>query len=911
VITAALSQRERRADIPEVQQTRRWTSSGWLLAVPVGTGAVGGVAPLAAVLVLVAAALVTVGVLWHRGTQVSPGVRGWRSLRGWRLLAVAVGIGLAANVAVVVVGQARRTGLFDPAGQLVPLPAALLALLAVLTLSTRRQLRSGGARLLTETGLFFSAAMVLAQVLVVGPMLSAQPLAAPARLVLELACVLTASILSTVLVLISLSSGARRVSGAVLLLAAATWAAAHGLAVAGEELHLSPLVGGVTTVQVTSLVLLCLAALRDPGADVVAAPTRTAARLNLAGQLLPHLVMVAAALAYLAALLLGADPSPTAGVALLCCLTLTAVHRAVAARDEARVGSRLRRSEAYFRALVRSSTDAVLILDSDLRVTWAAPALQPPAGEPGLPGRALTEVVHPEDAEAVRTWLTGGTSAAAAGAPTGLRSFRLQDGAGDWRVLEVGVSDLRADADVRALVLHCRDVTARLDREHELSSLAFTDPLTGLPNRAAQRVAMTGLLTELTAAAPGSAPEDVALLLFEVHGLSEAREHAGRDVVDVALVEIARRLRATVRAEDQVARIGPELFSVLAHGTGDEPDRVAARCLSVIEAPITTDAGIVDLTAAVGLAPLGAGLTERDVVDRAELAVIDARAAGAGSVRRYRAELTAARNRREQLRRDLVGARDRGELGLVWQPIVSLADHRVTGVEALLRWQHPLYGDVPPDEFLPVAERAGLVVELQRWVLHAATAAVLTVPGHGLDLRLGVNVSAQHLAAGTLVGDVTSALHESGLPPERLVVEIAESALAGQEINDDVTALRLMGVHLALDDFGSGHSSLSGLGRLPVDIIKLDRTLLSRVDRDPYTRAMCEAVVALGAALHIDVVAEGVETASQLGVLQALGCSFAQGFLLSRPVRLAGLVQLLEQYDGQLWPGIVGRADAR
>jgi EAL domain-containing protein (putative c-di-GMP-specific phosphodiesterase class I) len=217
---------------------------------------------------------------------------------------------------------------------------------------------------------------------------------------------------------------------------------------------------------------------------------------------------------------------------------------------------------------------------------------------------------------------------------------------------------------------------------------------------------------------------------------------------------------------------------------------------------------------------------------------------------------------------------------------------------------------VPPDEFLPVAERAGLVVDLQRWVLHAATAGAVTLPGHGVELKLGVNVSAQHLAAGTLVGDVTSALRESGLSPERLVVEITESALAGEHVTDDVTALRLMGVHLALDDFGRGHSSLPGLGRLPVDIIKLDRALLSRVDRDAYTRAICEAVVALGTALQIDVVAAGVETASQLGVLQALGCDFAQGFLLSRPVALSGLVQLLDAHDGRLWPGIVGRVDA-
>jgi len=896
-----------------VQQIRRRVSAGWLLAVPVLTGAAGGAAPLAADLLLLAVALVTVGVLWHSGRRVLPGVRGRRALRGWRLLAVAVLVGTGSSVAAAAAGPEPWVRVFDPAGQLVPLPAMTLALLAVLTLLTARQLRSGGARLVTETALFFSASMVLAQVLVVGPVLDGRPLTAPSRLAVELACVLTAAILSAVLVLISVSAGARRVSGALLLLAAAVWAGGHGLAVAGEQLHLPVPVAGVPAAQLAALLLICLAALRDPGADAVDAPTRTTARLTVAGQLLPHVVLVAAALLYLGSPLVGAEPSYTAGTALLCCLALTAVHRWIAVRDEARAAGRLRRSEAYFRSLVRSSSDAVLILDSGLRITWAAPSLHPPADVPALTGRRLPEVVHPEDADAVRRWLpaTAPDGDPAPAAPTGLRSFRLSDGSGNWRVLEAGVSDLRDDADVRALVLHCRDVTDRLDREHELSSLAFTDPLTGLPNRAAQRMAMAGLLAELTAAAPADGgPEDVALLLIEVQGLGEAREHAGRDVVDVALVEVAGRLRATVRAEDQVARVGAELFSVLAHGTGNELDRVAARCLSVIEAPITTDAGIVDLTAAVGLAPLDATLTEGSTVDRAELALLDARTAGAGSVRRYRDELTAARDRREQLRRDLVGARERGELGLVWQPIVALADHRVTGVEALLRWQHPEHGDVPPEEFLPLAERAGLVVDLQRWMLHAATAGAATLPGHGLELKLGVNVSAQHVDAGTLVGDVTSALRESGLSPERLVVEVAEAALTADRVADDVTALRLMGVHLALDDFGCGASSLPGLGRMPVDIIKLDRTLLSRVDRDPYTRAICEAVVALGSALSIDVVAEGVETASQLGVLQAVGCGFAQGFLLSRPVTLSGLVQLLDDHEGLLWPGIVGQVAA-
>ena len=839
-----------------MQQRRRWVQGGRLLAVPVLTGVAGGAAPVAADLVLLATALVTACVLWRRGVP------------GWRLMAVAV-------LALV----------------------AVPALVAVLALAGRRRLRSGGARLLIEAGLSCSGLLVLGQVLVVDPALGRGP-SAPSRLVLELDVVLTAALLTAVLVLMTVSPGARRVSGALLLASVGVAAGAHGAAVAGLALPPSwPLDAG-SAAEAMSLVLLCLAARRSPQAD---APVDGTARPGVVCTVLAQLVLVAASLVYVAAPSLGVDPTPAAGGALLCCLALTVLHRVVAGHDEAAVAGRLRRSEAHFRSLVRSSSDAVLVLDGDLRITWAAPGLQPPAGEPPFEGRLLTDVVDPDDAEEVRCWLT-------AEAPAGLRSFRLQDSCGDWRVLEAGVSDLRADADVRALVLHCRDVTARLDREHQLSSLAFVDPLTGLPNRAAQRLAMQAVLAggvDGAGAADGAADEDVTLLLIEVHGLGEARESAGQDVADVVLVEVARRLRATVRAEDQVARIGPELFSVLASGAGDEPDRLAARCLGVIEAPVLTDAGIVDLTAAVGLVPLTAGLTERTAVDRAELALLDARAAGAGSVRRHRPELTATRDRRERLRQDLVGARERGELGLAWQPVVSLADRRVTGVEALLRWRHPDLGDVPPEEFLPLAERAGLAVDLQRWVLREATATAAGLPDP--ELKLGVDVSARHLASGTLVGDVTTALRESGLAPERLVVEVPESALSGAGVADDVTALRLMGVHLALDDFGSGQSSLAAVGRLPVDIIKLDRALLSRIDRDPHTRAVCEAVVALGRALRIDVVAQGVETSSQLAVLESSGCGFAQGFLLSRPVGLVGLTMLLEADAGRLWPGLPGR----
>jgi EAL domain-containing protein (putative c-di-GMP-specific phosphodiesterase class I) len=275
---------------------------------------------------------------------------------------------------------------------------------------------------------------------------------------------------------------------------------------------------------------------------------------------------------------------------------------------------------------------------------------------------------------------------------------------------------------------------------------------------------------------------------------------------------------------------------------------------------------------------------------------------------RYAPELGAAADRRDRLRADLHGARARGELSLVFQPVVSVSERAVLGVEALLRWRHPELGELPPEEFLPVAERAGLTGELHRFVLSEAMAAVTALPAAEQPAALSVNLTAAYLAGGTAVRDVEAALRDSGLPAERLTVELTEDAAARAEgsVLLDVAALRLMGVRVALDDFGAERSSLGSLTRLPLDELKLDPSLTGRIDRDRAAHALCVSVVGIGRALGLRVVAEGVETPGQLGALCGIGVDAVQGFLLGRPVPVQRVAAVLRDGSGRLWPGLVG-----
>lgn len=873
---------------------RRW----WLLAVAVpafvacaataATPALRDLGDLAVVLV----GLITSAVLWTAGRQQG------RSA-AWRLFAVAplfpvLGAALGAIVDAT-----------EPLDRVVvrwlpTVPGYVIAVVALLALAGRSRLRTG-RRAAAEAALFLTASVVAVRLLIAGPVGEWSGMYLGERLVLGAAVAATSATMTAALILLCVVEPARRRMAAVLLVGTVLLTSGRGLSTSAVLTDTVALAALARFLVVGGLLLLALAVLLDPGRDAPdpAPGSRVLRRTVEVGQLLPMVALFVAVAAAGVVRFTGRTLDMVTWAGLMLAVLLAVAQRWTSACQEQHLSARLRRSEAYFRSLVHSGVDGVVILDDALRVTWASPALERVLGPAAaqLVGRPLLDAVHPED----RAGLAGAL-AAGAGAPS-LLGLRLRDATGTWRCLEAGIADLRDDGDVGAVVLQCRDMTERQARERSLQSVAYTDPMTALPNRAG----MLRLLDErLDAAVRGEEPG--TLLMVELDGILAARHHAGRDVVSTVVAEIGRRLRATVRGEDVVARLGGGAFAVLASGCGSDADQLAGRILSVVEQPILTAAGIVDLTASVGLVELEAGLAVEDVLVRADLALRAASEAGAGIAQRYRPTLGAAAVRREQLREDLRSARARGELFLLFQPVVSLVEQRVAGVEALLRWRHPTLGEIPPAEFLPLAQHSGLMGELQRFALEEAARAGAAMPETVGDVRIVVDAPAGYVATGAMVADVEAALRVSGLPPERLVLEIGDGTVTSSEERDglDVSTLRLMGVHVALAGFGGDSSMLTHLTKLPIDMVKLDRTFVSRIDRDPKTRALCESIVGIGRALGMAVVAEGVETSAQLAVLSGFGCHFAQGFLLARPMPLEQLMVLLSDGASEAWPGLVG-----
>ncbi len=433
-------------------------------------------------------------------------------------------------------------------------------------------------------------------------------------------------------------------------------------------------------------------------------------------------------------------------------------------------------------------------------------------------------------------------------------------------------------------------LTAELTEQRQrLAHQAAHDPLTGLANRSVFAERLAAALT------PGSGGTP-ALLMVDLDGFKTVNDTLGHAAGDTLLVAVSERLCALTRAGDTVARLGGDEFAVLVtESSAEEAAGLADRLLAELTLPVRVDGGDAAVGASIGIT-LGVGYDDDPgrMLRDADLALYAAKADGKGRYRFADAEMIAESLHRMELDGELRNALVRGELKIHYQPVVDLDTGRVTGAEALLRWQHPQRGLLPPAMFLPAAEANGLLPDIDRWVLHQACRQAVGWQGeHGFSVS--VNVTAGHVLSGRLVHDVREALDGSGLAANKLVLELTETSLLYDLDGAAVTLTELadMGVRVALDDFGTGYASLSYLQNLPIHAIKIDRSFVQRLGDDSTSSAVTQALVNLAETLGISQIAEGVETPDQLDRLRGLQCAFGQGFFFSSPLPPEELTRVL------------------
>jgi diguanylate cyclase (GGDEF)-like protein/PAS domain S-box-containing protein len=558
----------------------------------------------------------------------------------------------------------------------------------------------------------------------------------------------------------------------------------------------------------------------------------------------------------------------------------------------------LRESEQRFRALVHNASDVFTVIGDDGVIRYQSPAVEAVLGHPpdSLIGRSLLDVVHADDRKAATRLFE--QSRQQSGVPIVGEVRMLPRGSEQApRRFEMTVTDLLADPTVSGMVLNYSDITERALYQERLTRQAYQDTLTGLANRARFQERLEEALRQRD--------RTVGLLFVDLDRFKVINDSLGHDAGDQLLREVAERLTACLREGDTLARLGGDEFTVLLPDiSGPEVAvAVAERIIGHLKAPFELPGHSVVVGASVGIAT---GVASRDRPDAllrdADAAMYEAKARGRGRYALFHATMHTRAVSRLAIETELRRAIETGQLLLHYQPIILLGSGQMVGVEALLRWRRPDGTLVLPNEFVPVAEETGLIHPIGRWVLHEACDQLsrwrAELP-QAAGLSMSVNVSARQLQDPSLVSDVTSALQHAALDPASLVLELTETVMAEnlEAATETLQALRWMSVRLAMDDFGTGYSSLSSLSQLPLDILKIDQSFVSRLDRDAEGRAIVYAIMSLAGALGVRVTGEGIETPEQLSALVELGCQYGQGYLLGEPVSADALAATLVAKD--------------
>ena len=531
-------------------------------------------------------------------------------------------------------------------------------------------------------------------------------------------------------------------------------------------------------------------------------------------------------------------------------------------------------------AMVEHSTDAVVLADSTGRINYASPGLRTMLGhEPdGWIGRPVTDLVVPADFEVFHREMQ---RVVAQGSGTTVEvDASLAHLDGHQRKATIVVANLVGGSPVDGVVVTIRDVTEQRNLERQLSHRAFHDELTGLANRALFLDRMDHALRV------ARADNDPVIVLFvDLDDFKSVNDNLGHAAGDHVLTAIADKIGRAAGSGDTAARLGGDEFALLLEDRGgvERAIDVAERLLDSLHEPIVAGGGEVVVLASVGVAIANSAMSTTSVLRDADIAMYEAKRAGKGQIRIFDPAMRMVATTHLEYRSELARALERDQMRIVFMPFVELSSGQVVGAEALVRWDHPEHGEVPASEFLPIADRSGLIVPIGYWAIEQAFAQAARWRD---GLTLGVNVSSVQLRQPDFADRAIAIADGHRVDPTNVVFELNESALVDEteRVSASIDRLHAVGFRFAVDDFGTGQCSLATLQRRPIDLLKVDQSAVAEFGDDPNGPSLARTILQTASSLGLPTVAEGIETAGQLSELRRLGCQLGQGYLLSQPM---------------------------
>jgi diguanylate cyclase (GGDEF)-like protein/PAS domain S-box-containing protein len=587
------------------------------------------------------------------------------------------------------------------------------------------------------------------------------------------------------------------------------------------------------------------------------------------------------------------DPVSGLAIGALLVTALVVIRQLLTVRENLRLlaETAARQNEARFRSLVQHSSDVILVTRTDGTIRFASPSAARVFGyDPAAMIRQpVPDLLHPEDRERAAAFFK---DAATAPGVTGPVEWRFRQPDGSWLHAEILATNLLHDTTVKGIVLNTRDVSERKRLEEQLTHQAFHDPLTGLANRALFRDRVSHAL-----ALARRRGHQITVLFLDLDDFKTVNDSLGHHEGDRLLIAASERFLACARTADTVARLGGDEFAILIEGA-DGREGLPERLGTAMDHPFSLSGNQVRVTASIGVASASSDDTADDLLRNADVAMYAAKRRGKGRAATFESRMYADLRERLDLEAALGAAMEKNELVLHYQPIVELKTGAIYGVEALLRWDHPQYGRLMPQHFVPLAEETGLIVQLGVWVLREGCRQLQIWREQYPHLRLAmsINISGRQLQGVGLDEALRQAVASSGVDPTAVVLEITESVLMQQteSVLERLQQLKAVGVRLAIDDFGTGYSSLSYLQRFPIDILKIAKPFVEEVAHGADRSALARAIIGLGDTLRLDTIAEGIEMAEQRAALIELGCTLGQGHHFWAALPAASIGELLE-----------------